>query len=151
MRLRSQLAISGGVGVVGGAVLMGGALFLLRRTSLTPLVSGLGTWVLLAFLLIFSVAEIPLMIAGMRHMVGAVSGTWLVTLTNVAFTFFAAAYAVPFLLLTGWVSVGFALASLSLVRFGGALWLVPGGRPGEFGPQPSASDKSQPILTREER
>jgi hypothetical protein len=74
MRLRSQLAISGGVGVVGGAVVMGGALFLLRRTTLTPLVSGLGIWVLLAFLLVFSVAEIPMMITGMRYMVGAAPG-----------------------------------------------------------------------------
>jgi hypothetical protein len=150
MRLRSQLAISGGVGVVGGAVLMGGALFLLRRTGLTPLVSGLGIWVLLAFLVIFSVAEIPMMIAGMRHMVGAVSGTWLVILTNAAFTFFAAVYAAPFFLLTGWVSVGFVLASLSLVRFGGSLWFVPGGRPKRPGPQPVASGKSQPIPHREE-
>ena len=150
MRLRSQLAISGGVGVVGGAILMGGALFLLRRTDLTPLVSGLGIWVLLAFLLVFSVAEIPMMITGMRHMAGAVSGAWLVTLTNAAFTFFAAVYAVPFLLLTGWVSVGFALASLSLVRFGGALWFVPGGRLREPGPQPSASGEIQPALHREE-
>ena len=151
MTLRSQLAISGGVGMVGGAVLMGGALFLLRRTDLAPLVSGLGIWVLLVFLLVFSVAEIPMMITGMRHMVGAASGAWLVTLTNVAFTFFAAMYAAPFLLLTGWVSVGFALASLSLVRFGGALWFVPGGRPREPGPQPSTSGESQPTLHREER
>jgi hypothetical protein len=151
MRLRSQLAISGGVGVVGGAVVMGGALFLLRRTTLTPLVNGLGIWVLLAFLLVFSVAEIPMMITGMRYMVGAAPGAGLVTLTNAAFTFFAAVYAAPFLLLTGWVSVGFALASLSLVRFGGALWFVPGGRPREPGPQPSASGESQPTLHREER
>lgn len=125
MRLRSQLALSGIVGVAGGAVLMGGALFFLRRTGLAPLVSGLGTWTLLAFLLFFSLAEIPLMLFGMRHMIGGGGSSRPVVLTNAVFTFFAAVYAAPFLLLTGRVGIGLALAGLSLVRLVGGLWLIP--------------------------
>jgi hypothetical protein len=128
MRLRSRLAVSGGLGVVGGAALTGGALFLLHRTSFTFLVGGLGAWILLGFLLLFSLAEIPLMVFGMRRMVGSVPGRRLAILTNAVFTFFAAVYAAPFLLLTGRKGIGVALAGLSLVRFAGALWLVPDGQ-----------------------
>ena len=73
-KLRSQLAVSGALGVMGGAAPMGGALFLLQRTGLRPLVAGWATWLLLAFLLAFSLAEIPTMIFGMRYIGDSVSG-----------------------------------------------------------------------------
>ncbi len=110
--------------MAGGAVLMGGALFLLQRTGLIPLVRGLGTWILFGFLLFFSLAEVPMMILIMRLMIRSQTGTWLTCLTNAAFSCFAAVYAAPFVLLTGRVNLGAALAGLSLVRFVGALWLV---------------------------
>ncbi len=113
--------------MVAGAALMGGGLFLWQCIGLKPLVTGWLTWLLLGFLLVFSLAEIPLMIFGMRHMGSSASGKRLVVLVNVAFTFFAAVYAVPFLLLTGRVGIGLALAALGMVRFVGALWFVPGG------------------------
>lgn len=144
MGLRSQLALSGGLGVVGGAALTGGTLFLLRRMDAVPLVTGLGTWVLLGFLLLFSLAEIPVMIFGMRQMIGGVRGTRLAILINAAFTFFAAVYAAPFLLLTRRVDIGVGLAGLGLLRFAGAWWLVPGAR------HPASSD-SHPALHNEER
>jgi hypothetical protein len=109
---------------------------LLRRAGLAPLVSGLPGWLLLAFLLLFSLGEIPVMILAMRYMIGSPSGRWLAALTNAAFTFFAAVYALPFILLTGQVAVGVALAGLSVVRLAAALWFVPGrDRPGSI-PQP---------------
>jgi len=122
---RSQLALSGALGVVVGAALMGGGLFLWQRLGTEPLVIAWVTWLLLGFLLIFSLAEIPLMIFGMRYMGSSASGKRLIALVNAAFTFFAAVYAVPFLLLTGRIGIGLALAALSLVRFAGALWFVP--------------------------
>lgn len=125
-RLRSRLALSGGLGVIGGAALMGSAVFLLQRTGLRPLVTGRATWLLLAFVLTFSLGEIPLMLFGMRQMVISTSGKRLVVLTNIAFTLFAAVYAVPFLLLTGRIGLGMVLAGLCLVRFVCALWFVPG-------------------------
>ena len=128
-RLRNQLALSGGLGVIGGAALTGSALFLLQRTDLKPLVTGWAMWLLLAFVLVFSLGEIPLMIFGMRHMVIGTSGRRLAVLTNAAFTLFAAVYAVPFLLLTGRIGLGTLLSGLCLVRFVCALWFVPGGLP----------------------
>lgn len=127
MRLRSRLALSGGLGLVGGAVLTGGALFLWRQMVQKPLLTGWGAWLLLAFLLGFSLAEIPIMIIGMRHMRGSQAGMRLAVLTNAAFTFFAAVYAAPFLLLTGRMGIGLALASLSLLRLAASLWCVPMG------------------------
>lgn len=123
---RNQLAVSGAFGLVAGAALMGGALFLWQRVSPRPLVTGWLTWPLLGFLLVFSLAEIPLMIFGMKYVGSSASRKRLVVMINVVYTFFAAAYAAPFLLLTGRVGIGLALAALGMVRFLGALWFVPG-------------------------
>lgn len=112
--------------MVGGAVLTGSAVFLSRWAGLTPLVTGLPIWLLLAFLLLFSLGEIPVMILAMRYLIGSPFGRRLAALTNAAFTFFAAVYALPFILLTGRVAVGVALAGLSLVRLAAALWFLPG-------------------------
>jgi hypothetical protein len=90
------------------------------------LVTGWATWLLLAFLLAFSLAEIPTMIFGMRYLADSAAGKRLVVPINAAFTFFAAVYALPFLLLTGRTGIAVALAALSLVRFAGGLCFVPG-------------------------
>jgi hypothetical protein len=118
---------------------MGGALFLLQRTDLRPLVSGWGTWLLLGFVLLFSLAEIPLMTFGMRQIIGSASGRRLAVFINAAFTLFAAVYALPFLLLTGNVGIGLALAGLGLVRFVCAIWFVPRGQPAKPPPELVAS------------
>ncbi len=97
-----------------------------------PLITGPATWALLGLLLLFSLAEIPLMIFGMHRMAVNTAGRRLAALTNVAFTFFAAVYAAPFLLLTGKVSISLALAGLCLVRFVGALLFVPSPGDGHF-------------------
>lgn len=136
--------------MVAGAALMGGALFLWQRIGPEPLVTGWLTWPLLGFLLVFSLAEIPLMIFGMRYMGSSASGKRLVTLVNVAFTFFAAAYAVPFLLLTGRVGIGLALAALSMVRFAGALWFVPGDSSAGHNFRPTTSANPYSSLHSEE-
>jgi hypothetical protein len=132
MTLRSQLTLSGLAGVAGGAALMGGAVWLLRQTGLPPLITGPATWALLGLLLLFSLAEIPLMIFGMRRMAVNAAGRRLAVLTNIAFTFFAAIYATPFLLLTGKVSISLVLAGLCLVRFVGVLLFVPSPGAGHF-------------------
>lgn len=147
---RNRLAISGALGIVAGAALMGGALFLWQRIGFKPLVTGWLTWLLLGFLLVFSLAEIPLMILGMRYMGSRASGKRLVLLVNVAFTFFAAVYAVPFLLLTGRVGVGLALAALGTVRFAGALCFVPGDSSVAHKPRPTTSANPCSSLHSEE-
>jgi hypothetical protein len=150
MTLRSQFVLSGGVGLAGGAVLTGGPLFLLWKMDLAPLITGWGTWILLGFLLLFSLAEIPVMIFAMRQMVIASPGTWLAVLTNAVFTWFAAVYAAPFLLLTGKVGIGVGLAGLGLVRFAGALVFVPGHEMPMSKSQPPASSNSQLTVHSEE-
>jgi hypothetical protein len=126
MTLRSRLALSGLAGIAGGAALMGGALFVSQRSGLTPLITGrTGMLALLAFVLFFSLGEIPLMIYALRRLTGSAGGARPAMLTNAAFTFFGAVYAAPFLLLTGQVEVSLALAGLCLVRLAGALWLGP--------------------------
>jgi len=122
MTLRSHLALSGLAGIAGGAALMGGALFVLQRSGLTPLITGRGTLALLGFVLLFSLGEIPLMIFALRRLTASAAGIRPAMLTNAAFTFFSAVYAAPFLLLTGQVEISLALAGLCLVRLAGALW-----------------------------
>jgi hypothetical protein len=147
---RSQLALSGALGVVAASALMGGGLFLWHRIDLKPLVSGRLLWLLLGFLLFFSVAEIPVMIFGMRHMGSSDSEKRLVALVNLVFTFFAAVYAFPFLLLTGRVGIGLALAALSLVRFAGALWFVPRDSSPESNLPPTVSANPNSSVSGEE-
>jgi hypothetical protein len=150
MTLRSQLVLSGGLGLAGGAILTGGTLFLSWRMELAPIITGLGTWVLLGFLLLFSLAEIPVMIFGMRQIIIATSGARLAVLTNAVFTSFAAVYAVPFLLLTGRVGIGVGLAGLGLVRFAGALLFVPAHQTPMSKSRPPVSSNSQPTMHSEE-
>ena len=124
MTLRSRLALSGLVGIAGGAALMGGALFVFQRSGLAPLVTGRGAMLaLLGFVLFFSLGEIPLMIYALRRLTASAAGVRPALVTNAAFTFFSAVYAAPFLLLTGQVEISLALAGLCLVRLAGALLL----------------------------
>ena len=105
---------------------MGGALFVLQRSGLSPLVTGrAGTLALLGFVLFFSLGEIPMMLFALRRLTASAAGVRPAIVTNAAFTFFGAVYAAPFLLLTGQVEVSLALAGLCLVRLAGALWLGP--------------------------
>lgn len=136
--------------MVAASALMGGGLFLWHRIGLKPLVTGWLSWLFLGFLLVFSLAEIPVMIFGMRHMGDSDSEKRLAALVNVAFTFFAAVYAVPFLLLTGRVGIGLALAALSLVRFAGALWFVPHDSSTESNLPPTASANPNSSVYSEE-
>jgi hypothetical protein len=130
---------------------MGGALFFSRGGSMAPLASGLATWLLLFFLLFFSLAEMPVMIVGMRHMVRSSGGRRLALLTNAAFTFFAAVYAVPFLLLTGRIAISLALAGLSLIRLAGALLFVAGQEASVSNPSPPPPDRPLAGLPSEEK
>jgi uncharacterized membrane protein len=88
------------------------------------------TWGLFVFLVVFSLAEIPLMIFGMRQMLRGQRGRTrpLVVATNGAFVFFAAVYAAPQYLLTGALSLGLVLSALSLVRWLAAAVFLPGER-----------------------
>jgi hypothetical protein len=88
-------------------------------------------WSIFGFLLFFSLAEIPVMIVGMRRMADSPNpkAKALVLITNSGYTFFASVYAAPFILLTGQFTLqlvaGAFLGALSVVRFITAVIFLP--------------------------
>lgn len=120
---RGAILASGLLGLT-GAILLTAASVAVITAGLVPalLTDPLLVWGLFLFLLTLSGLEIPLMIFTMQRMAASPNpraGT-LVWLTNTAYTFFAAVYAAPFILLTGAspleLGAGIGLAALSLVR-----------------------------------
>lgn len=107
-------------GIAAAALLTGVAVYLATNGIVPRLIPpGLASWLLLLFVLVFSLGELPPMILALRHMVCNASahiGGTLVMFTTAAFVFFAAFYAAPFTLLTGQIGVGIALAALCLLR-----------------------------------
>jgi hypothetical protein len=121
---RSNVITTGLVGVVGAIFLTAICLFLVSAEWITP---PLSRWdyvlMLFLFLLFFSVLEIPMMVFSLRRMLASVNpkAKYVVMFTNAAYTFFAAVYAAPFILLAGDTTpkliIGVGLSALSLVRF----------------------------------
>lgn len=73
----------------------------------------------------FSLAEIPIMVFGMRRLVIERPDNRRVVLgLNALYVFFAAVYGVPVLLLTGSVGWALALCGLGLLRFATSMILV---------------------------
>ena len=126
MRATDGLIAPGLAGVAAGAALTTVAAWVAASGTVPRLVPpGPATWVLLGIALVFSLAELPLMVFALRRMAGAAPHR-LVVLTTAAFVFFAAFYAAPFTILTGQVIIGIALAGLCLVRLVCVLVFVPG-------------------------
>ena len=116
------LAIFGLVGLLAGAGIYGGAGAFAQRLPI--LLSGVGSAVAFAFLLLISLAELPLMLFGLRYMVRSTTmPRGFVTAAFTIFVMFAAVYASIFVLVTGEFSWGLALAALSLVRYAGGAFL----------------------------
>ena len=115
--MNSVLAIAGLLGLVVGAGIYWVASAL---TQHIPILLQGGTSAVIAFtiLLLISLAEMPMMLFGLRHMSrsqttprGLVIGTFTV------FVMFAAVYASIFVLLTGQLAWGYVLVALCLVRY----------------------------------
>lgn len=108
------------VGIAAAALLTGVAVYLATNGIVPRLIPpGLASWLLLLFVLVFSLGELPPMILALRRMVRSASdsvSSALAMLTTAAFVFFAAFYAAPFTVLTGQIGVGIALAALCLLR-----------------------------------
>lgn len=125
---RNNIIISGLIGLVGAVFLTAFCLLVVIQDWLPPLMTN--TFFLVAlflFLAFFSAAEIPVMIFGMRRILAGDNpkAHYIVLFTNAAYTFFAAVYAVPFILLSGGVLPGLALASLALARFVSSIVFLP--------------------------
>lgn len=125
---RISIALTGLVGLIGAVIVTGFCMYIVTQAWYPIIITS--SWIVLTlflFLALFSVAEIPVMIYGLRTL--AVSGkprtNTIVLITTAGYTFFAAVYAAPFILLTGNLWAGAALAGLSLVRFISAVTFLP--------------------------
>jgi hypothetical protein len=116
---RLRVIVSGCIGLTGAVILTTLCLFITQGWLPVLLNSSIVVAALFLFLLAFSVAEIPVMIFGIRRIAASANpkASYLALLTTTGYVFFGAVYAAPFILLTGRVGLGVALASLSVVRF----------------------------------
>jgi len=130
MRASDRLVLPGLIGLGAGAALTAGAVWLTAGGTVPRVVPpGWGTWALLGFVLLLSLAEMPMMVFALRRMAGGTptrSAPRIARLASAAFVFFAAFYAAPFTALTGHVAAGVALAALCLARLACVLLIVPG-------------------------
>ncbi|MFN8457377.1 MAG: hypothetical protein U0401_22420 [Anaerolineae bacterium] len=125
---RNRVILTSLIGLVGAVLVTALCLLVMVWQIIPPPVTdtfyALG---LLIFLLFFSLAEIPVMIIGMRRIAASANpkAKYVALLVNVGYVLFGAVYAAPFILLTGWLGTGTALAALSLIRFTSALIYLP--------------------------
>lgn len=125
---RSNVILTGSIGLVGAAILTASCLFVMAQGWIPALIGRPAyVWALCLFLAFFSVAEIPFMIFGIRRIAASANpkAKYVAMVTNTGYAFFGAVYAAPFILLTGWLGLGAAMASLSLVRFFTAIIFIP--------------------------
>ena len=125
---RSSAAVTGLVGLLGATVLTTFCIFIvvwewLPVVLTQPLLVG----GLFLFLVVFSLAEIPVMIFGIRHLAASThpGSKYLALLTNTGYVSFGAVYAAPFILLTGRLWLGTMMAGLSVIRFISAIIFLP--------------------------
>ena len=116
------LAISGLFGLLAGAAIYLGAGALAQHIPIL-FRGGAGAAIAFVALLLISVAELLVMLFGLRHMAHSTTMPRVLVIgTFTVFVMFAAVYASVFVLITGEFAWGLALAALCLVRYaGGAL------------------------------
>jgi hypothetical protein len=124
--METGLLTSGLIGLAANAILALTAAFLIWFKVIPVLLKGWPGWIVFAFLLVISLAEIPLMVFGLSKIAagGDRRAVRIVAVTNALFVFFAAIYGAPVILLTGRVAAGLALCALGLLRLLSALAFV---------------------------
>ena len=130
---RTSLVASGLAGLAGAVVLTIACLLVVTSGWFPIFIENpLVIWSLFLLLLFFSLAEIPVMVYSMRRIAasGNPKAKYLIWLTNTGYIFFAAVYAVPFILLAGssflLLAAGALLGALSVIRFISTLIFLPG-------------------------
>jgi len=125
-RFRRRLLLSGLAGLTANAALAALATWLSAGGLVTaPLPYPLVTLIAAVVLGGLSLAEIPMMVLAIRHLVAVKSNNQTLALgLNAVFVFFAAIYGVPVLLLTGSLVWGLALCALGLARLAASLLFV---------------------------
>jgi hypothetical protein len=125
---RNSIVLTGLIGLFGAVVLTVFCLYIMAQGWIpTLLTNPTHVWGLFLFLAAFSVAEIPIMIFGIRRIAASANpkAKYVALLTTTGYTFFAAVYATPFILLTGYLWSGVAMAALSVARFISAVIFLP--------------------------
>ena len=125
---RISIALTGLVGLIGAVIVTVFCLYVVTQAWYPIIITN--SWIVLGlflFLALFSVAEIPVMIYGLRAIAASSNprANAIVLIVTGSYTFFAAVYAAPFILLTGNLWAGAALAGLSLVRLISAVTFLP--------------------------
>ena len=131
MRSSNRLVVPGLTGLGAGAALTACAVWLTVSGRVPRLVSpGWESWALLGFVLLFSLAEMPMIVFALRRLADGAptrAASRIMIVASAAFVSFAAFYAAPFILLTGQSAAGVALAGLCLARLACVLIFVPEG------------------------
>jgi hypothetical protein len=125
---RISIALTGLVGLIGAVIVTVFCMYVtIQEWYPIIITNSLIVLVLFLFLALFSAVEIPVMIYGLRSIAASSNprANTIVLITTGGYTFFAAVYAAPFILLTGNLWAGAALAGLSLVRFISAVTFLP--------------------------
>lgn len=125
---RSSIILTGLTGLSGAVILTALCLFIVMQGWIPLLLAQPAyIWGLFIFLAFFSIAEIPVMIVGIRRIAASFNpkARYVALVVNAGYTFFGAVYAAPFILLTGRGGPGLALAALSLVRLASAIIFLP--------------------------
>jgi len=127
-RFRRRLVLSGLAGLTADAALAALAAWLIAAGLVqAPLPYPLVTLIAAVAFGGLSLAEIPIMILAIRHLIAERSRSGNCTLAlglNAVFVFFAAVYGLPVLLVTGSLVWGLALCALGLVRLAASLLFI---------------------------
>jgi small-conductance mechanosensitive channel len=115
--MRRDWPLAGFIGLLIGAGVYAAASVLSARLPTLVAQDGIGAAIIFAILLAFSLGEIPLMVFALRQMArSATTSRRFVLGVFVVYVAFASVYASIFVLLTGQVLWGIALAGLCVVR-----------------------------------
>ncbi len=121
--MRRSFVVSGLVGLALGAGVYWGAGAVAARIPILVR-GGIGVALVFAILLLISLAEMPVMLFGLRQMARSAStprGMLIGTYT--IFVVFASVYASVFVLLTAEFALGLTLAALCVARFASGAWI----------------------------
>lgn len=115
--MKADIAIAGAMGALIGAGIYSIA------SAVSAQIGGLiqhpiAIGVAFVILLGFAIAEIPLMVFGIKKIAGSTTPRPFLLGTHLVYVTFASVYASIFILLTNQVGLGWVLAAILLVRFG---------------------------------
>ena len=120
--MKWQMALWGAIGLVISAAIFGIAY--LGVSNFPPFIQNeIIIVIIFVFLLGLSIAEIPMMLYGLRLMIRNQTKPLFLIGTFIIFVSFASVYASIFVVLTSNLTLGLILVALSLVRYGGGLWI----------------------------